>query len=733
MSRFNWYALVFIAAFSPVCAQQTTESTVTFTYDAAGNVKSINRPLSRTTSYVYDSLRRPVQQSVSLGANTLVTKQAFDGQHHLSSVTDPRNLTTSYKVDGLGDTSQVSSPDTSVTGYTFDEAGNVKTVTDARGKTSSFQYDALGRVTLIQYDSGVPSQFEYDGGPGGPVTEIGNLTRISDESGTTAFTHDLEGRVLTRTQVVTAAGANVQLTLQYTYGHAGPETGKLTSITYPSGARVNYLYGDHGRVSSVTLNQSAISPEVTLLSEITYTASGVVQSWRWGSGTLPAYQRTYDLDGRLTSYPIDMQGTIRTVGYDAAGMIASYSHTGGSNPAQFDQTFSYDAADRLIGFTSGGITTGYSYDANGNRIQQTGPNATYSYDPKSNRLNSATFATSKVYGYDASGNRISDGQHLYTYNSRGRLSGVRGGTVLNIYYNALGERVLKASGISNSYYIYDQARRTVGEYNQGNGSTAETVYLDELPIVVIKPQGYSYVLADQIFTPLILAQQDGTISWDWRNRDPFGNNEPTTSSELSVYNQRFPGQIADIETGIFYNYFRDYDPLIGRYIQSDPIGLNGGINTYGYVYNGPLSNIDSLGLFPRTRICLNGLCPPVPPPSTIEPITGRPWASVVEDDGGRGRGRESSANSRSRDTCNTDQRDPCEEIRKKIRDIEQKLASKEKQMTKNTYDLYNRAYSSNPGGDLEGKGTYIGHIAQIDGLRIGLERARAQARAMGCL
>jgi hypothetical protein len=54
-------------------------------------------------------------------------------------------------------------------------------------------------------------------------------------------------------------------------------------------------------------------------------------------------------------------------------------------------------------------------------------------------------------------------------------------------------------------------------------------------------------------------------------------------------------------------------------------------------------------------------------------------------------------------------------------------------MAKNQYDLYNQAYDTNPGGDLAGKGTWVGHMAQIDGLRVGLERAKAQARAMGCL
>jgi RHS repeat-associated protein len=547
------------------------------------------------------------QESLTVGATSLVTKPSYDGLDQLSSVTDPRNLVTSYAVDRLGNRSQLSSPDTQGSSYTADEAGNVLTSTDARGKTTRFQYDPLNRLTSAQYDSGVPSQFEYDGGPGGPVGEIGNLTRMTDESGYTVFTHDLKGRVLTKTQVLSAGGTNAQVTLQYSYGTTGPATGKLESMTYPSGARVNYRFDANGRVSGVSLNQADGTSEVPLLTNITYTPSGAVQSWNWAASSLLAYQRTYDLDGRLTSYPTDLLGTMRTVSYNAAGMITAYSHIGGPNPAQYDTGFSYDTADRLTGFTLGGVTTTYVYDANGNRTGQTGPNVTYSYGVTSNRLNSATCDTPRMYAYDAGGNRTSDGYSSYTYSDRGRLAQVRGSAVLDMYYNALGQRVLKAGAIGQTYYVYDEGGHTVGEYSQDNVSTAETVYLGKLPIAVVKPQGYFYVLADHIDTPLVLAQPDGATVWDWRNRDPFGNNAPLVSPALQAYDHRFPGQIADSETGLFYNYFRDYDPQTGRYLQSDPIGLKGGINTYGYVDASPITKTDPKGLASQCRTGLDAL------------------------------------------------------------------------------------------------------------------------------
>ncbi len=603
MNRMTWVRLACVVAIMCSSASAQTQDTVaTFTYDNLGNVKTVTRPLSRTASYSYDGLNRRTQQNVTVGSATLVTKQGYDGLDQLATVTDPRNLVTTYTVDGLGNQSQLNSPDTQNSAYTFDESGNVLTVTDARSKTTTLKYDALNRMILAQYQSGTPSQFEYDGGPGGPSTETGNLTRITDESGSTTFTHDLKGRVLTKTQVVSAGGTSAQFTMQYSYGSAGSAIGKAETITYPSGARVNYRYDAGGRVSSVTVNPSDGSggtsalAEVLVLTDITYTPTGNVQSWRWGNSALPIYQRTYDLDGRLTSYPTDLLGTIRTVAYNAASLPTAYSHTGGPNPAQYDQSFNYDTADRLTSFTLGGVTTTYIYDANGNRTQQTNPNVTYTYSTTSNRLSSATFSAPRTYTYDVAGNRTGDSRYIYTYSDRGRLAQVSGNAVLSMFYNALGQRVMKVGANGFTGYVYDEVGHPAGEYAQGTLSGIETVYLGNLPVAVLAPQGNFYVVADHIDTPLVLAQADGMNVWDWRNRDPFGNNAPITTPIFPAYDHRFPGQVADVETGLIYNYHRDYDPEIGRYIQSDPIGLAGGINTYGYVGGNPVTQFDPSGL-----------------------------------------------------------------------------------------------------------------------------------------
>ena len=108
-------------------------------------------------------------------------------------------------------------------------------------------------------------------------------------------------------------------------------------------------------------------------------------------------------------------------------------------------------------------------------------------------------------------------------------------------------------------------------------------------------------------TPRVITDAAGNVVWQWDNSDPFGNNPPNQNpSNLGTFefDLRFPGQVADKETNTFYNTYRDhYFPDQGRYGQSDPIGLGGGINTYAYVNGNPLSYIDPYGL---KGICYNG-------------------------------------------------------------------------------------------------------------------------------
>ena len=108
-----------------------------------------------------------------------------------------------------------------------------------------------------------------------------------------------------------------------------------------------------------------------------------------------------------------------------------------------------------------------------------------------------------------------------------------------------------------------------------------------------------YIHVDHLNTPRLVADSTGTTVWRWDQAEPFGVNPPDENpSGLGVFEfpLRFPGQYADRETGWSQNGFRDYVSDTGGYGQSDPIGLKGGLNTYAYVLNSPLSYVDPFGL-----------------------------------------------------------------------------------------------------------------------------------------
>ncbi len=167
-------------------------------------------------------------------------------------------------------------------------------------------------------------------------------------------------------------------------------------------------------------------------------------------------------------------------------------------------------------------------------------------------------------------------------------------------YNAFGQRVSKVAGSTTTYYVYDDTGLLLGEYNGSGVAVQEFVWLDGLPAMILTPSANYYVHPDHLGTPRLVYNSAGKIIWRW-NSDPFGataaNEDPDGDKVKFTFNLRFPGQVFDKESGLHYNYFRDYDPSIGRYVQADPIGLNGGWNVYGYVGGNPLSRIDPDGKF----------------------------------------------------------------------------------------------------------------------------------------
>jgi RHS repeat-associated protein len=349
----------------------------------------------------------------------------------------------------------------------------------------------------------------------------------------------------------------------------------MTGITYPSGRVLSYAFDAQGRVTGVAIGGQMV------LSGATYLPFGAVQGWTWANGQ--QYRRAADLDGRIVSL---------TLGPDTAAF--------GSE----SWSFGYDSLNRLTtAVLPQGETLAYAYDGNGNRKQETrtGALTNYGYFAASNRLQALTGTTSRSFTYDAMGNLISNGSVAFTYDGRGRLTQTSNGYRYAI--NGLGQRVSKSGPGGTTYFVYDEQGRLLGEYDGAGAARQELVYLGDTPVASVRSgAGDSIavypIYTDHLNTPRVVTNQANQIVWEWK-LDTFGAgaaNENPGGLGVFSFNLRFPGQYYDAETGLHYNYFRDYDPSVGRYVESDPIGLQGGINTYAYADGSPTTKTDPPGL-----------------------------------------------------------------------------------------------------------------------------------------
>jgi RHS repeat-associated protein len=293
---------------------------------------------------------------------------------------------------------------------------------------------------------------------------------------------------------------------------------------------------------------------------------------------------------------------LKNYGYDDAFRITGITDAGSS---ALSWSYGYDNLDRLNSASKTGTTQGWTYDANGNRLSETGsaPSA-YTNSAASNRVSSISGSLVRTYGYDAAGNTLSYAGITFTYNNRGRMATATNGSATAAYtYNALGQRIKRTASGVTTLYVYDEAGHLAGEYTSTGALIQETVWLGDMPVATLRPNGSGgvilyYVHTDHLNTPRLVTDTSNNIRWRW-DSDPFGTTAPDENpSSLGVftYNLRFPGQQYDSVAGLNYNYYRDLDPATGRYVQSDPIGLFGGLNTYSYVDGNPLSALDPLGL-----------------------------------------------------------------------------------------------------------------------------------------
>lgn len=577
-----------------------------YQYDLNDNPTGHTNPRQFSSSSTFDALDRLVSQTDALNG---VTQLGYDAQDNLTQVQDPRGVTTRYEYDGLGNLTKLISPDSGTSTFEYDAAGNVTKQTDARGVVVTFSYDALNRLTARHYPAtpALDATYSYDATAGGNAG-TGRLTAIQDGSGTLAYCYDARGNLIEQARNLSINGQTLADTVTFQYDAAN----QLVGIGYPGAVQVGYPRNAGGQVASVTLALDGGSA-TNVTSGISYLPFGPLQQLTWANGI--QLNRQYDQDYQLTrqdvgiwrnDYQRDANGNITELATNIWGTLS----------------YGYDALDRLTSENTASKQGSYSYDGVGNRTQrqvtENGGTATttYQYASDSNRL---TAIDSQAVSTDAAGNLNQDRtSRLLGYDAQNRLATVKinGQQVAEYRYNSLGQRVAKLTGQGLTTYLYGPDGQLMAETDYSSGGAQQRnqtyLWLDSMPLAAVEKQGSTaprviYLHSDHLDTPRLATSGTRDLVWQWQS-DAFGNGapnqDPLGSGQETILSLRFPGQIFDSETGLHYNYFRYYDPQSGRYLKSDPIGLTGGLNTYGYVFSNPLIYADRYALAVKCKTIL---------------------------------------------------------------------------------------------------------------------------------
>ena len=279
-------------------------------------------------------------------------------------------------------------------------------------------------------------------------------------------------------------------------------------------------------------------------------------------------------------------------------------------------TYSYDAGDNILSWSAGTDINLYTYDKYKIKSKTSGAlSYNYTYNSANNRISAKTPSYSTIenlnhtgdkltsitqsgfsainYVYDTRGNPTSIAGVNYVYNLKNKLIQIYDANNSMAYeYNGLGERISKQmNGADKTQYVYNN-KKLIGEYT-ANGYV-DYIYIGDLLVAINKDNSIFYVHNDHLNTPRKVTNTHNVVVFDWPAVDPFGANQPTINT--IGFNIRYPGQYYDTETAYHYNYHRYYNPKTGKYLQADPIGLDGGYNLYNYVDNNSLIGVDPEGL-----------------------------------------------------------------------------------------------------------------------------------------
>ena len=524
-----------------------------FTWSAAGELKTVKDPFGNTTTFVGGGPNEQPTAFVDAAGNTV-----------------------QYTYDAVGNLTSTEYADSTVERVTYDALGNSESVVNRRNQAITQSYNAAGQVTQQNFPDGSTATFTY--------AAAGQLETSTDAGGTTTFSYDTADR-LTRIDYPNGRW------LEYAYDTAG----RRTQMEDHSGFVVQYGYDTAGRLSNLRDGAD------TLLVSYGYDDAGRLNREDKGNGTYTL--TTYDEAGRVESIvhhaPDDSVNSQFVYRYDSIGQRIGISTIDGV------WTYEYDLTGQLVhavfAATNAAIANqdlSYEYDAVGNRVRTVAGGETTDY--AANSLNQYTTSGDIQFRYDLDGNLIEesgpDGTKRFTYNERNQLVKVTTQDGIWQYeYDVFGNRTAVVRDGERTEFLLDPTGlvNVLGEYDDAGLRTVSYVHGLGLESAA-NATGVNYYDFSAIGSTSGISGTSG----DYVNKyayEPFG--ESLQSIEGIENSFEFVGEfgVRAEGNGLSFMRARYYDPQQGRFVAQDPIRLEGGTNFYAYAENDSIELIDPAG------------------------------------------------------------------------------------------------------------------------------------------
>ncbi|WP_416904807.1 DUF6531 domain-containing protein [Micromonospora echinospora] len=572
-----------------------------WTHDAEGNLVAHTDPTGATTEFEIGAFDLPTARTGRDGSRLTF---AYDTELRLATVTNPQGLTWRYDYDAAGRLVAETDFNGRSRTYTHDAAGQLVARANGAGQHVDLARDVLGNVVEMRAAEGTTT-FRYD--------PVGRLLHAASPDVDLRFERDQLGRVLAEIR----DGQRVTLT----YDVLGRRTHRRT----PSGLESTWEYDAGHR--PVVLNTGG----QTL--RFTHDAAG--RETRRSVGALVLTQ-TWDPNHRLLSQALtarpavdadDRSGVPELVAHKAYRYRADGYLIDIADQLTGERRLELDRAGRITAVRATDWTERYAYDGAGNLASATWPDAGDDEAARGEREYTGTLirrAGNIRYEHDAAGRVVLQQRKerstkpstwRCTWDSDDRLVGVTtpDGTRWRYRYDALGRRVAKqrldADGavVEQTDFAWDGPRLVEQTHRDGAGErTSSWEYAPDSFTPVSQTDGsvldqvevdrrFYAIVTDLVGAPTELVSPDGGVAW--QQRTTIWGVPTHVSSDGADCPLRFPGQIHDPETGASYNYFRYYEPNAGRYLSTDPVGLDAGPNPHVYVDN-PTCAVDPWGLAP---------------------------------------------------------------------------------------------------------------------------------------